>query len=82
MGIYWNTFGAIGIPGSWEAGETHLGSHRNAWESIGIPGEIEGYLVSERLGKPTWKPGSLASRRGNPSVILFTQGNNLKFLAY
>ena len=24
-----NTWAAIGIPGNWEAGGTHLGSHRN-----------------------------------------------------
>ena len=45
-----NNWAAIGIPGNWEAGGTHLGSHRNTgthlgshrntWESIGIPGQL------------------------------------------
>ena len=43
-----NTCAAIGIPGNWEAGGTHLCSHRNTlgiyrntWASIGIPGNWE-----------------------------------------
>ena len=48
----WPTWAAIGIPGNWEAGVggTHLGSHRNTWESIGMPGQLWEYLVSGRLG--------------------------------
>ena len=35
-----NTWAAIRIPGNWEAGSTHLCSHMNTWESIGIPGRL------------------------------------------
>ena len=45
-----NTWAAIGIPGNWEAGGTHLGSHRNTWESLGI---LRFLLVTGRLGVHT-----------------------------
>ena len=36
--------------------ETHLG-HRNTSESIGIPGQLQEYLVTEKPEKPTWTTG-------------------------
>ena len=35
----------MGIPGSLEAGKAHLGSHRNTWESIRVPGRLQAYLL-------------------------------------
>ena len=49
-----NTWAARGIPGNWEAGDTHLCSHMNTWESTGILGNLQEYLVAWRLGNPTW----------------------------
>jgi len=42
-----NTWPAIGIPGNLEAGQPHLGSQ-------GSPGQLLEYLVTWRLGNPTW----------------------------
>ena len=52
-GTYRHSWGAEGIPSSWEDGETHLGKG-----TPGIAWELWEYLVTGRLGKPTWAQGA------------------------
>ena len=44
----------MGISVNLEGREAYLRNHKSTWESIGIPGKLQEYLVTRWAGKLTW----------------------------